>query len=130
LANQIAGKPIDYAILQMKFSEKRISKQVERLLLETKQRAKELEMNLDQLVVSEAWVGKGSKAPKRIDMKARGRFGVKVRYRSHMTVQLGRGLTRQQVWEKKAQRALDKIKIAEPVKEERKVRFVRPQWAW
>lgn len=130
LANQISGKPIDYAILQMQFSEKRVSEQVRRLLLETKQRAKELEMNVDQLVVSQAWVGKGPKMPKVIDIRARGKFGVKRRSRSHLTIRLGRGMTEKQVLEKRAQRALDKIRIAEPVKEETRVRFSAPQWAW
>jgi hypothetical protein len=32
--------------------------------------------------------------------------------------------------EKRAQRALDKIKIPELVKDEKKVRFSRSQWAW
>lgn len=114
----------------MQFSEKRISEQVRRLLLETKQRAKELEMNLDQLVVQQAWVGKGQKMPKKIDIKGRGRFGIIRRSRSHLTIRLGRGLTQQQEMEKKAQRALDKVRIAELVKEEKKIRYPRPQWAW
>jgi len=130
LANQISGKPIDYAILQMKFSEKRISEQVQRLLQETKQKAQEQNMNLDQLVVSQAWVGKGPKSPKKIDIRARGKFGIIRKSRSTMTIRLGRGLTEQQIHEKIAQRALDKVKIAEPVREERKVRYPRAQWAW
>ncbi|KIM25952.1 hypothetical protein M408DRAFT_17144 [Serendipita vermifera MAFF 305830] len=130
LANQISGKPIDYAILQMKFSEKRISAQVQRLLEETKQKAKEQDMNLDQLVVSQAWVGKGPKSPKKIDIRARGKFGVIRKSRSTMTIRLGRGLTEEQKVVKKAQRALDKVKIAEPVREETRVRFSRSQWAW
>jgi len=130
LAKQISGKPIDYAILQMQFSEKRISEQVRRLLLETKQRAKELEMNLDQMVVSQAWVGKGHKMPKKIDIRARGRYGVIRKSRSHLTIRLGRGLTEEQVLEKRAQRALDKVRIAELVKDEKKVRYPRAQWAW
>jgi large subunit ribosomal protein L22 len=130
LANQIGGKPIDYAILQMHFSEKRVSAQVERLLLETKQKAKEQGMNLDQLVVSQAWVGKGPKSPKKIDIRARGKFGIIRKSRSTMTIRLGRGLTERQLLEKRAQRALDKIKIPELVKDEKKVRFSRSQWAW
>jgi large subunit ribosomal protein L22 len=114
----------------MQFSEKRISEQVRRLLLETKQRAKELEMNLDQMVVSQAWVGKGHKMPKKIDIRARGRYGVIRKSRSHLTIRLGRGLTEEQVLEKRAQRALDKVRIAELVKDEKRVRYPRAQWAW
>lgn len=130
LASQIIGKPIDYAILQMKFSEKRVSRHVERLLLETKERAQGLQMNLDELVVKEAWVGKGADMPKRIDIRARGKFGTKMRYRAHMTVRLGRGETPQEKYEKKMQRALDKIRIAEPLNNDKKIRFPRGQWAW
>lgn len=87
-------------------------------------------MNLDQMVVSEAWVGKGRNIPKKIDIKGRGRYGIKQRYRAHMTIRLGRGLTEQQALEKRAQKALDKVKIAELVKDETKVRYPRAQWAW
>ncbi|KAG8780942.1 hypothetical protein FRC19_003905 [Serendipita sp. 401] len=130
LANQISGKPLDYAILQMQFSEKRVSSQVQRLLLEAKQRAKELQMNLDAMVVEQAWVGKGADMPTRIDIRARGKFGIKRRSRSHITIRLGRGTSPQQAFEKKAQRRLDKIKLAESFAEEKKVRYTRPQWAW
>ena len=114
----------------MKFSEKRVSRHVERLLLETKERAQAQQMNLDDLVVKEAWVGKASGMPKRIDIRARGKFGTKLRYRAHMTVRLGRGETPQEQYEKKMQRAMDKIRMAEPMKNDSKVRYSRGQWAW
>lgn len=39
LGRQISGKPIDYAILQMQFSEKRASKRVKNMLVLAKQHA-------------------------------------------------------------------------------------------
>ena len=87
-------------------------------------------MNLEHMIVSQAWVGKGPQLPKKIDIRGRGKFGIIRRSRSTMTIRLGRGLTPHQLLEKRAQRALDKVKIAEPVKDEKKVRFSRSQWAW
>lgn len=39
LGRQISGKPIDYAILQMQFSEKRASKRIKSMLVLAKQHA-------------------------------------------------------------------------------------------
>ncbi len=51
LASQISGKPIDYALLQMKFSEKRASKHVEALLEELKTKAILEKMPVNKLIV-------------------------------------------------------------------------------
>ena len=51
LASQISGKPIDYALLQMKFSEKRASKHVEALLEELKTKAISEKMPVKKLIV-------------------------------------------------------------------------------
>lgn len=51
LASQISGKPIDYALLQMKFSEKRASKHVEALLEELKTKAILEKMPIKKLIV-------------------------------------------------------------------------------
>lgn len=47
LGNQIAGKPIDYAILQMQFSEKRSSKRIMNMLATAKDHASRYK-HLDQ----------------------------------------------------------------------------------
>lgn len=54
LASQISGKPIDYALLQMKFSEKRASKHVEALLEELKTKAILEKMPVQKLIVCES----------------------------------------------------------------------------
>jgi hypothetical protein len=51
LASQISGKPIDYALLQMKFSEKRASKHVEAVLEQLKTKAILEKMPVKRLVV-------------------------------------------------------------------------------
>ena len=51
LASQISGKPIDYALLQMKFSEKRASKHVGALLEDLKTKAMSEKMPIKKLVV-------------------------------------------------------------------------------
>jgi len=51
LASQISGKPIDYALLQMKFSEKRASKHVGVLLEELKTKAILEKMPVKKLIV-------------------------------------------------------------------------------
>lgn len=51
LASQISGKPIDYALLQMKFSEKRASKHVEAILEELKTKAILEKMPVKKLIV-------------------------------------------------------------------------------
>lgn len=56
IGRQIAGKPIDYAILQMKFSEKRVSNRVKSMLAVAKDHAQNYK-NLDpaKLVVGTSY---------------------------------------------------------------------------
>ena len=52
LGRQIAGKPIDHAILQMQFSEKRASKRIKSMLVVAKSHAVKLkDLNEGRLVV-------------------------------------------------------------------------------
>lgn len=51
LSQQIAGKPIDSAIMQMKFSEKRASAQVQSMLVRARGTAIQKGLKLDRLVV-------------------------------------------------------------------------------
>lgn len=55
LSRQIAGKPIDYAILQMKFSEKRISTSLMHVLVTAKDHAvRYKQLQKDKLEVGES----------------------------------------------------------------------------
>ena len=51
LGNQIAGKPIDVAILQMQFSEKRNSKRIKSMLATAKQHATMKGLDPERLLV-------------------------------------------------------------------------------
>ena len=51
LGNQIAGKPIDVAILQMQFSEKRNSKRIKSMLATAKQHATQKGLDPERLLV-------------------------------------------------------------------------------
>jgi large subunit ribosomal protein L22 len=77
LADQIGGgKPIDYSILQMQFSQKRAAKRIKSTLALARDHAVIKGLNLSKMVVAEAWVGKG-RTFKRIEPKGRGRTGVR-----------------------------------------------------
>ncbi|KAJ2781907.1 39S ribosomal protein L22, mitochondrial [Coemansia interrupta] len=76
IGNQITGLPIGEAIRQMQFSAKRASDKILHSLVWARKNAVfQKQMNPDQLFVKLARVGKG-KYRKRLDPKARGRFGV------------------------------------------------------
>ncbi|EPQ59232.1 mitochondrial 50S ribosomal protein L22, partial [Gloeophyllum trabeum ATCC 11539] len=131
LGQQIAGKPIDWAIMQMEFSEKRASKRIKSMLVTAKHHAS-LYKSLDdkKLVVAEAWVTKGPRSQKRIDIKGRGRFGIKVHPDSRMHVVLKEGETWAEKAEKERQRKLKRIVSAGLVREDVPLRNPRPMWAW
>ena len=59
LADQIGGKPIDHAILQMQFSGKKASKRIKSTLALAREHAVQKGLRPNHLVVAEAWVGKG-----------------------------------------------------------------------
>ncbi|TFK55697.1 ribosomal protein L22 [Heliocybe sulcata] len=131
LGNQIAGKPIDWAIMQMEFSEKRASKRIKSVLATAKHHAVHYK-NLDpgKLIVAEAWVSKGSNTQKRVDIKGRGRMGIKIHPDSRMHVVLKEGLTWNEKAEKLRQRRLNRIASAGYVREDVPLRNPRPMWAW
>ncbi|KAJ2700368.1 39S ribosomal protein L22, mitochondrial [Coemansia sp. IMI 203386] len=84
IGNQITGLPVTEAIRQMQFSAKKASDKILHSLVWARKNAIfQKQMNPDNMFVKLARVGKG-KYRKRLDPKARGRFGViKVPY-SHM----------------------------------------------
>ncbi|KAJ1914975.1 39S ribosomal protein L22, mitochondrial [Mycoemilia scoparia] len=84
LAKQIAGLPINEAIEQMQHSPKKAAEKIKNTLAFARKNAiYQKQMHPDITYVSEAWVGKG-RFTKRIDMKARGRFGVMHHPTAHM----------------------------------------------
>ncbi|KAI0723170.1 ribosomal protein L22 [Earliella scabrosa] len=131
LGRQIAGKPIDHAILQMMFSEKRASKRIKSMLVVAKSHAVKLK-NLDEgrLVVSQSWVTKGPNQIKRYDMKGRGRAGIKVHPHSRLHVLLKEGKTRAELRAEERERKLNRIVSAGLVREDMPLRNPGPMWAW
>ncbi|KAL0579677.1 dolichyl-diphosphooligosaccharide--protein glycosyltransferase subunit 1 [Marasmius crinis-equi] len=103
LGNQISGKPIDHAILQMQFSEKRASNRILNMLATARDHAVAYKgLEKPKLVVSEAWVTKG-KYIKRLEPKGRGRVGIRVHPSARMHVVLKEGKTLEE--KKAAERA-------------------------
>ncbi|KAI9296839.1 ribosomal protein L22 [Neoconidiobolus thromboides FSU 785] len=85
LANQISGLSINQAILQMQFSQKRASKKIMNALVFSRKNA-QLQKNFDpeRMYIAQAWVGKGNYITNLIDIKGRGRFGLKEHPFCHM----------------------------------------------
>ncbi|PWZ01784.1 ribosomal protein L22 [Testicularia cyperi] len=134
LANQIAGQPIDFAILQMQFSPKRAAKRVLSTLALARDHAAAKGMSIPRLVVSEAWVGKGRYLT-RADIKGRARMGRKQHPQARLSIVLRYGKTY-------AEKEVEKIELARKrvraigtggvVRTDNKVvnTFQRPGWGW
>ncbi|TFK75917.1 mitochondrial 50S ribosomal protein L22 [Pluteus cervinus] len=131
LGRQISGKPIDYAILQMQFSEKRASSRIMNMLATARDHAvRYKKLNETKLVVSEAWVTKGPKRSKKLEPRGRGHYGIRIRGSSRMHVVLEEGKT---IEEKKAQdraRKLRRIVSAHHVREDKPIRNPPSTWTW
>ncbi|KAI0638057.1 ribosomal protein L22 [Trametes polyzona] len=131
LGRQIAGKPIDSAILQMMFSEKRASKRIKSMLVVAKSHAIKLkDLDEQKLVVAESWVTKGPHQFKRYDIKGRGRAGIKRHPHSRLHVVLKEGKTRAELREEERARKLKRIVSAGLVREDMPIRNPGPAWAW
>ncbi|EJD48445.1 ribosomal protein L22 [Auricularia subglabra TFB-10046 SS5] len=131
LANQIGGgTPIDWAILQMGFSEKRAGKKVRDLLLEARDDAQRLKgLRRDRLVVAEAWVGKAY-VEKRPEFKGRSKVGIREHRYTRLYVRLREGKTPEQRAEERMQKALKRVKGPGYTREDVPLRNVRPMWTW
>lgn len=148
LGRQISGKPIDYAILQMQFSEKRASSRIMNMLATARDHAVRYKrLTESKLVVGmyktnggsyaadfctgEAWVSKGPKRSKNLEPRGRGHWGIRIRPSARLHVVLKEGKT---VEEKKAEekkRRLKRIVSASLVREDRPIRVAGSGgWAW
>ncbi|KAH9965869.1 mitochondrial 50S ribosomal protein L22 [Russula dissimulans] len=130
LGRQISGKPIDSAILQMTFSEKRASKRIRNMLVLAKSHAILKGINPRKMVVAEAWATKGPKSLKRFEPRARGKFGIRVHPDSRLSVKLKEGKTRAELLEGERARKLKRIVSAGVVREDVPLRNPRSMWAW
>ncbi|KAJ4478060.1 ribosomal protein L22 [Lentinula aciculospora] len=130
LGNQISGKPIDYAILQMQFSEKRASKRIMNMLATAKDHAYRYKhLDTSKLVVAEAWVNKG-KVLKRIEPRGRGHMGIRKHKQAKMHVVLKEGKSEVEKKEKERAYKLKKIISAAVAREDKPIRNPGAMWAW
>ncbi|KAH0839757.1 ribosomal protein L22/L17 [Lanmaoa asiatica] len=131
LGRQISGKPIDHAIMQMRFSEKRASDRIKSMLATAKLHASVYKkMDPSKLVVSEAWVTKGPKQLKRLEPRGRGKFGIRVHPDSRLNVILRPGKTFEQLQEEKRKMRLKRIVSAGIVREDVPLRNPASMWQW
>ncbi|KAJ7890807.1 ribosomal protein L22/L17 [Mycena leptocephala] len=131
LGRQIAGKPIDYAILQMQFSNKRAGSKIKDLLLNAKQQAvQRRKMDSPTLVVAEAWVNKRAKRSRKQVSQGRGHSGIRIKPSSSLTVVLKEGKTVEQQKAEARKRKLSRIVSAAVTREDKPLRNPGPMWAW
>ncbi|CAE6520387.1 unnamed protein product [Rhizoctonia solani] len=130
LANQISGKPIDSAILQMEFSDKRAARRIKSTLCLARDHAEMYKgLARNKLVVAEAWVSKGDYL-QRVDPKGRGRMGRKHHPSARMSVVLKEGKTHAEIMEQQRKYKLGRIVGAGFVREDKPIRNPGPGWAW
>ncbi|WVR07385.1 hypothetical protein IAU60_004426 [Kwoniella sp. DSM 27419] len=130
LSRQIANLPVDEAIVQMQFSEKRASSWIKSTLALARDHAVDKNLQRDKLVVAETWVSKGRKI-QRLDIKGRGKYGIKHHPSAKIHFVLREGKT---VMEKEAERFakdLRKVRSAGVVREDGVIRRkVVSGWTW
>lgn len=81
---------------------------------------------------AEAWVNKGpgGKQAKRMEIKGRGKFGIRKKYKAKMVVLLREGMTLQEKMQRDREVKLRRIVSAGLVREDVPLRNPRSQWAW
>jgi large subunit ribosomal protein L22 len=88
VAAMIRGKPVDSALAMLTFSKKRISDDVKKTLQSAVANAENNHgLDIDDLVVAEAWVGKDM-VMKRGRPRARGRYGKIMKPFSQLTIKV------------------------------------------
>jgi large subunit ribosomal protein L22 len=149
LGRQIAGKPIDHAILQMQFSEKRASSRIMNMLATARDHAARYKrLNEPKLIVgmyklvwatvcnhlslytAESWVTKGPKGARRLEPRGRGHFGFRTHPNSRLHVVLKEGKTLEERKAAERARKLKRIVSAAVVREDKPLRNPAPTWGW
>ncbi|KAK4051787.1 hypothetical protein OIO90_004611 [Microbotryomycetes sp. JL221] len=95
LSRLIAGRRVDEAILQLEASDKKPASRLLSMLALARNHAMAKGMSRDQLIVAQSWVTKGVYL-QRLDIKGRGRFGVKHHPSAKLHVLLSQGQTKQE----------------------------------
>ncbi|GAA5889300.1 hypothetical protein JCM8208_007834 [Rhodotorula glutinis] len=92
LSRLVAGRTADEAILQLQASQKKQAPRLLSMLALARDHAMAKGLRREELVVAQSWVTKGP-ALQRLDIKGRGRFGVKHHPSSKLHVLLAEGHT-------------------------------------
>lgn len=131
ISRQVAGLPVDEALIQLQFSEKRAAKTwVKSTLALARDHAEAKGMDRSKLVVSQSWVSKGVKVA-RLDIKGRGRMGIKHHPQARVHFLLKEGKTYQEKLADRRKKELAKVKSAGVVREDGKIRRKTVSgWAW
>lgn len=127
----VASMPVDEAILQLQFSEKRAARTwVKSTLAFARDHAVARGLRRERLVVQQAWVDKGHK-DKRIDIKGRGRMGMKHHPHARIQFLLKEGKTWEEKKAEEHKKVLNKVRSAGMVREDGKLRRkMTDNWAW
>ena len=100
VSRMIRNKPVNIALAQLKFSKKRIAKDVRKCLESAVANAENNhDLDIDELVVSEAYVGKNL-VLKRGRPRARGRYGKILKPFSQLTIKVKQVLANSEEKEK------------------------------
>lgn len=129
LGRQIAHKPIDSAILQMQFSEKRASKRIKSTLVLARDHAIAKGLDRHNLVVNQAYVNRGT-PDKRIDIKGRMRTGIKQHPQSRLKILLTPHPSISQQKDQKWMKILNKTRSPGVVRESPKIINPVPYYNW
>ncbi|WVQ82033.1 hypothetical protein IAT38_004161 [Cryptococcus sp. DSM 104549] len=130
ISRQIAQLPVDEAIVQMQFSEKRASSWIKSTLALARDHAIDKKLDRGKLVVAETWVSKGPKIA-RLDIRGRGKYGIKHHPSSRIHVVLREGMTHAQKEEKRFKKDVGKVRSAGLVREYTPLRRkVVSGWTW
>ncbi|KAK6514276.1 54S ribosomal protein L22, mitochondrial [Arthrobotrys conoides] len=106
LARQIAGKPLEHALIQMRYSPKKAAKDVLKHLVQAKNEAI-LTKNFDpeQTYISQAWVGRGT-PDKEAQTRARSRINILVKQFTSISVILKENKTLERLAKEKEDKRL------------------------
>jgi large subunit ribosomal protein L22 len=131
LGRQISQTPVQHALLQLQFSDKRAAARV-RTMLATAERHAVRYKRLDaaKLVVAQAWVTKGPRSLTRIDIRGRGKYGIKRHPDSRLNVILKEGATWEERTAAERARKLSRVRSAGYTREDVPLRNPAPMWAW
>jgi len=131
LSRQVAGLPVDEAVMQLAFGDKRAGRTwVKSTLALARDHAEAKGLDRERMVVAETWVSKGPKIA-RIDIKGRGRMGIKHHPSARIHFVLREGKTQAEKNAEQRKKVLGLVRSAGVVREDGKLRRkMNHGWAW